>query len=825
MSRQTRFVNVILPLALPRVLTYRVPHEWNDLVHIGIRVVVPLGSKKILTGIVSSFQYTAPEGYQAKYIEHILDEFPIVHNEQLALWEWMADYYKCSLGEVMNAALPSGLKLSSETVIVANESFDGIDSLTDKELKVVSALVTRDQMSLSEISELLQIKFAQPILRKLIDRGAVFAVEELKEKFKPKMTDYLHLGDTWQDDNSLKSLFDSLEKKNATRQSDALMTFLVMCEYDKGERKPVERIALQKQADAPAAVIMSMVEKGIFRLETRETGRLGRHLIATEATHPLSEVQAGAKEKIATSFNEKEVVLLHGITSSGKTEVYISLIEDELQKGKQVLFLLPEIALTTQIISRLRAFFGKRVGVYHSGYSEHERTEVWNKVLSNTPGEYDIILGARSALFLPFTRLSLIIIDEEHETSFKQHEPAPRYHARDAAIVLAKQFSAKVLLGSATPAIETYYNALTGKYGLAEMLERYGGLPLPEVTIADLRAETKAKTLNGSFSDKLLREIKLAIEQKEQVILFQNRRGYSPLWQCQQCGWTPMCTRCDVSMTYHKAPHLLKCHYCGYHADPPQACQACGSTELRMLGFGTEKIEEEIAQLIPDIRVQRMDLDTTRSKTGYQHIIQQFEDGNIDVLVGTQMVTKGLDFDRVSLVGVLNADKMMRFPDFRSMERSFQVIMQVAGRAGRRQKQGKVVIQTFQPEHWLFELIQKSDYRRLYDHEANVRSHFGYPPFVRLMRITFRHKEDQVAQAACAKWNSSVKPLLGHRLLGPERPVIPRINTFYLWEFMVKLERNHDLPKLKALVASSLKELTAEAGFKSIRVTIDVDPL
>jgi primosomal protein N' (replication factor Y) (superfamily II helicase) len=825
MSRETRFVSVILPLALPKVLTYRVPHEWNDAVRIGVRVVVPLGAKKVLTGIVSSIQNQAPEGYQAKYIEHILDEAPIVHTHQLKFWEWMADYYKCSVGEVMNAALPSGLKLSSETVIVANNEFTDVDSLSDKEFKIVAALGSREQMSLTEVSELLKVKFAQPVLRKLIERGVVFAVEELKERFKPKTTDFLHLGLDLDNDDALKALFDTLEKRQAVRQTDALMSFLVMADYDKGARKPVERLALQKQADAPAAVIMNMVQKGIFTLETRETGRLGQHLIATEASHPLSELQANAKQTIVSAFEQKEVVLLHGITSSGKTEVYISLIEDELAKGNQVLFLLPEIALTTQIITRLRAFFGRRIGVYHSGYSEHERTEVWNKVLSDIPGEYDVILGARSALFLPFTRLGLIIIDEEHEHSFKQYEPAPRYHARDAAIVLARPFNAKVLLGSATPAIESYYNAKTGKYGLAEMLERYGGLPLPEVVIADLRAETKAKTLSGSFSDQLLREIKQAVDQKEQVILFQNRRGYSPLWQCQHCGWTPMCTRCDVSMTYHKAPHLLKCHYCGYHADPPQACHACGSTELRMLGFGTEKIEEEIAQLVPDIRVQRMDLDTTRSKTGYQQIIHEFEEGNIDVLVGTQMVTKGLDFDRVSLVGVLNADKMMRFPDFRSIERSFQVIMQVAGRAGRRQKRGKVVIQTFQPEHWLFELIKSADYTRLYEHEVNVRGHFGYPPFVRLMRITFRHKDDQVVQAACAKWNTFIKPLLGHRLLGPERPVIPRINTYYLWEFIVKLERNHDLSSYKDQVASSLKQLTAEAGFKTLRITVDVDPL
>ena len=823
MERITLFADVIVPQALPVPLTYRVPYDWNDDVVVGQRVVVPLGKSKLITGIIRKVHQEGPTTYQAKYLDALLDQYPLVRSQQLALWEWMAAYYSCTLGDVMNAALPAGLKLSSETrfVLVVDEDES---EWPDREQIVIRALRARGSMTIDDVAGLLNLKQVQPIVKRLVESGWIRSEEEIKEKFKPKMADFLSLDKLYDSETRLQQLFQDLESRRAQKQSEALMLFLQLVNWD-GKRLPeLERSKLQKQGVA-SAVVSAMIEKGVFTCHTREVGRLDAGLLSTSPTRELSNAQTIAKNSLVELWKEKDVCLLHGVTSSGKTEVYASIIEEALSNGKQVLFLLPEIALTTQIIQRLRKFFGKRVGVYHSGYSDNERTEVWNKVLSDIPGECDIVLGARSALFLPFNRLGLVIVDEEHEQSFKQNDPSPRYHGRDTALWLASRFGAKVLLGSATPSIESYWNAVNGRYGLVELNERFGGMQLPEVVLCDVRKEVKAKTMRNHFTEQLISEMQRVLEAGEQIILFQNRRGYSPLWECESCGWVPMCTRCDVSLTYHKFSHQLRCHYCGYTTAPVPACHACGSVDMKMLGFGTERIEEDLQVHFPDVRVQRMDLDTTRSKTGYQKIISDFESGHTRILVGTQMVTKGLDFDNVSLVGILSADKMMNYPDFRAMERSFQIMMQVAGRAGRKNKRGRVLIQTYNPDHWLLELITKGDYRSFYDREVKERYQFVYPPFVRLMRITLKHKEDSVVQRAAQEVQRLLAPVLKDRILGPERPYIPRINNYFLQQFLVRFDKKKESEAIKATVIQMVRLRLAEAEFKQVRLSVDVDPL
>jgi len=824
MERITYFADVIVPQALPRMLTYRVPQFMNGLLSVGQRVVVPLGKNKLLTGVIRSVHKQVPLEYEAKYIDSILDDYPLVHEHQLRLWEWMADYYCCTVGEVMNAALPAGLKLTSETKFMLLE-FDEAIELEQREETIVDALRSRERMTMQDISDLLDLKNVQPLLKSLIAKRVLISEEEIKEKFKPKITEFVSLGVAADSEQKLSELFNELEKRRAQKQSDALMVYLRLSEWDKGDKKPVERLKLQQAAVINASVIAAMQEKNIFSIEAKETGRLSSHLLASDQPKSLSEAQQAAADKIKEEWQTKEVCLLHGVTSSGKTEVYAHLIEKAIAQNKQVLFLLPEIALTTQIIHRLRKYFGKRVGVFHSGYSDNERTEVWQKVLSDVPGECDIILGARSALFLPFTRLGLIIVDEEHEQSYKQYDPNPRYHARDSAIWLAAQFGAKVLLGSATPSVETFWNAKQNRYGLATLDKRFGGIELPEVILSDIRSELKAKTMKEHFTSALLDEMKRVLAAGEQIILFQNRRGYTPLWECMACGEVPKCTRCDVALTYHKHAHQLKCHYCGYSKQPIQTCNVCGSHEMKMLGFGTEKIEDDIQTFLPDVKVQRMDLDTTRSKTGYQKIISDFESGHIQILVGTQMVTKGLDFDNVSLVGILNADKMLNYPDFRSIERGFQIMMQVSGRAGRKNKRGKVLIQTYNPEHWLLDMVVMSDYYSFYNKEINERQHYGYPPFVRMMQITLKHKEEDVVKQAATEVGKTLRPMLGEYLFGPEEPYIKRINNYYRQQFIIKLEKKPGMGELKHGIVAKVKETILTSEFKSVRIAFDVDPV
>ncbi len=825
MERETFFADIILPLALPKVLTYRLPREMNNLLQIGVRVIVTIGKSKRYSGVVCAIHNNVPTGYEARYIEEILDESPIVTNEQLQLWEWMASYYCATMGDVMNAALPGGLKLSSETKFVLSRIVEAAEIISEKENAIIEAMIHRGALTIDEVAEVVQLKNPRSIIKSLIDKKIIAAEDEIKEKFKPRTVDFLTLGPEANSDEKIKTWFDLFEKKNAHKKSDVLLSFLQLSAYDEGKHKQVDRLHLQKVAKANNTSVQYFIEKKILELRTVEVGRLSSMDIPALSAKPLSDSQERALQEVKDQFEQKEVILLHGVTSSGKTEVYIHLIEETLRKGQQVLFLLPEIALTTQIIQRLRAHFGKHVGIYHSGYSDNERTEVWKKVMSHIPGEYDLIVGARSSIFLPFRRLGLIIVDEEHENSYKQYDPAPRYNARDTAIVLASLFKAKALLGSATPAIETTWNAHNDRYGLVKMTERFGGVSLPAIELADIRRDLKNKSMQGSFTSVMIEAMREALEKKEQIILFQNRRGYTPLWECADCQWVPMCSRCDVSLTYHKYQHSLRCHYCGYHMSPPKTCSSCGSNDLRMLGFGTEKIEEDIQEIFPDAAVQRMDLETTRNKNSHQTIIENFETRRIDILVGTQMVTKGLDFDNVSLVGIMNADKMMNFPDYRSIERSYQLITQVSGRAGRRDKKGKVIIQTYKPDHWLFDIIQRNEYDLLYEKEIEERRQFIYPPFVRLTRINIRHKEESVAQKAAQEAVKRIIALGEELVLGPEKNLIPRINDYYIYQVLLKQPKNKQLNLRKAQIYALLKELTSEKSFLSTRISIDVDPL
>lgn len=820
---QDYFADVILPQALPGLLTYRVPMNLVESAARGKRVVVPLGQNKLYTGVIRHVHQKTPLNYQPKSIDSILDDYPVVIEDQLLMWEWMSGYYCCTVGEVMNAALPAGLKLSGETRFILQEDVSE-EGLSERELVIIHTLKSRGRLTVNDAVEVLGIKNVMPIMKTLIERGLIRSEEEVKEKYRPKMVEMIELGVAANSEQKLQEIFSTLERRRAEKQSDALLLYLKLSGWDEGKVSALEKSTLVKQ-QVQSATIQAMVDKEIFHLFSKQVGRLNAGHIVHESVRTLSDSQEKAKREVLDHWKERDVCLLHGVTSSGKTEVYVSLIEQVLNEGKQVLFLLPEIALTTQIIHRIRKYFGKRVGVYHSGYSDNERTEVWQQVLSNVPGECDIILGARSALFLPFTRLGLVIVDEEHEQSYKQHDPAPRYHARDTSLWLARKFGAKVLLGSATPSFESYWNAKNSRFGLVNLNQRFGNMELPEVVLSDIRHELKERTMKNNFSSLLLNEIQGAVDRGEQVILFQNRRGYSPLWKCETCGWVPSCTRCDVSLTYHKRALVLKCHYCGYSTPPVGSCQQCGSQDMKMLGFGTEKIEEDLDQFLPGVRVQRMDYDTTRSKSSYQKIIGDFESGVTHILVGTQMVTKGLDFDNVSLVGIMNADKMMNYPDFRSLERSFQIMMQVAGRAGRKNKRGKVIIQTYQPDHWMFSLINGGNYQALYEKEIAERHHFAYPPFTRLMNLTLKHRDESIVASAAHASSKALIPILKDHILGPEPPYIPRINNYYLQQMLVRLEKKAESEELKHQVIHLVRQVLQRPEFKQVKLQIDVDPL
>lgn len=825
MERKTLFVDAIVPLSVPNLYTYRVPYELNDFVQPGVRIIVPFGRNKLHTAIIRTVHENIPP-YTTKLLDYILDDVPIVTEVQLKLWEWIANYYMCNIGEVMTAALPSSFKLASETKILLNENHQETNDvqLTDNEYIIQDALSIRGTLDLAEIAQIIDRKTVYPIVKRLIDKGVIVVEEEIKAVYKPKKEKYVTLHSSIELEEQLQTIFDGL--KRAVKQQELLLKYLQMSNHF-GDKIEIKKADLLQESGASSGIIKSLYDKQILQEYAIEIGRLKKYEGDRIAIKELTDDQNKALAEIESSFLEKPICLLHGVTGSGKTEVYVELMNKYIAKGQTILYLLPEIALTTQIITRLKKYYGDRIGVYHSKFSPHERVEIWNAVLNDKLHQYDVILGARSAVFLPFKKLGLIIVDEEHETSFKQYDPAPRYNARDTAVMLARAFKSDVLLGSATPAIETMWNAREGNFGLVEMKKRFGGVQLPEIQCADIAKAKRKKEMHGIFSSFLMEEMKEVLKRGEQIILFQNRRGYAPKWMCEDCGWIPMCTQCDVSLTYHKYTQLLSCHYCGYTLRPPNKCGACGSSDIKMVGFGTEKIEEELTvHLGSKVVIQRMDLDTTRSKHAYQNIISDFEQRKINILVGTQMVTKGLDFDNVSLVGVLNADDMLFYPDYRAFERAYQLMTQVSGRAGRNKKRGKVIIQTHTPDHWIIQRVMQNDYEGMYTQELYERSNFQYPPYFRIIRLTVRHRDKYIVDDASKEFAKALKGKLGNRVLGPEYGAIPRIKNVYNKVVTVKYERNASTKQVKDFILEKIADLRkVNSKYKSVRVKIDVDPV
>jgi len=833
MENDTLFIDVIVPLSVANKFTYRIPKELNNSIAIGKRVIVQFGKSKFYTAIVYNIHTNPPKEYTAKYIDTILDDEPIVTAAQLQLWDWISQYYVCNPGDVMNAALPSGLKLSSTSHVTLNPNFSldemAYDYFTEKEHAVLEALQANASLSFEDVSVMLGIKTVQVFINKLIKKGAIVIYEEIKDKYKPKLVDYIGVNHVLLNNElQLKEVLDALEKK-AFKQAEVLLAVLHLLRTDDTAKQLglVKKSLLLKTFDT--AVIKGLVKKEIFIETALETSRL--LFDNKEKTNKiLNSFQIQALKEIEDGFETKQAVLLHGVTGSGKTEIYSELINKVVTEGKQVLYLVPEIALTTQLINRIRAVFGDSVGIYHSKFSENERVEIWNSILHENDASIDakhfkVVLGTRSALFLPFNNLGLIIIDEEHDNSYKQQDPAPRYHARDAAMYLAGLHKAKVLLGTATPSFESYYNALHHKFGLVRLAQRFGNASLPETIICDLKKETQQQQNKSIFSHQLINAITETLKKKEQIILFQNRRGFAPYTECSSCHWIPHCTHCDVALIYHKQTNKLSCHYCGYTMQPPTSCHACGNNNLKYKGFGTEKIEEEIEILFPTAKVARMDLDTTRSKYAYKQLIDEFELGNIDILVGTQMVTKGLDFDNVSVVGVLNVDSVLNFPDFRSYEKAYQLIVQVSGRAGRKQKKGTVYIQTNQPEHEIINHVLADNYLQFYQSQIHEREQFHYPPFTRVIELSIISKDITVVNDIAEQLANQLKPLFGGMLLGPEFPLVAKIKDQYHKRILLKINREYSPTQVRNLLKQEMDILQYNNKKSIYRLQVDADPV
>ena len=809
------FIDLILPIPLQKTFTYSVTEDEANFLQKGMRVAVSFGKTKMYTGLVFNIHQNAPTLYEAKEIHQILDEKPIVNERQLQHWQWISNYYMCPLGDVYRASLPSAFLLESETIIYKNEAFVDESILEDDEFLIFEALQHQSQLTIHQIADILGKKKVMPTVNELIKKSVIYIKEEIYETYKPKLVKYVRLHTNYSNDANLENLLNELSR--AKKQRDAVLTFFQLS----SNKKPVKAKDLENNANVSSSIIKALVDKNIFEIYHLKTDRIN-YKGETNSLKELNEFQQKALQEIEISFEEKDVVLLHGITSSGKTEVYTKLIQKVLDNGKQVLFLLPEIALTTQIITRLQFYFGNQISVFHSKYSMNERVEVWNNVLENKP-KAQIILGARSSIFLPFNNLGLIVVDEEHETSYKQFEPSPRYNARDSAIVLANIHQGKILLGSATPSLESYFNATQNKYGLVELNRRFNNVQLPKIELIDIKEKHKKKEMKGHFSDRMLKLIQEALDEKEQIILFQNRRGFSPVVECTTCGVSPQCPNCDVSLTYHKYRGELKCHYCNYQRAMPNSCSACGSNTLDTKGFGTEQIELELKELFPDFVIGRMDLDTTRGKHGYQKIIGAFEAREIDILVGTQMLSKGLDFDNVSLVGILNADAMLNFPDFRAHERAYQLMVQVSGRAGRSKKQGNVAIQTYNPYHKILQQVSTTNYAEMYKEQLHDRWQYHYPPYYRLIKITLKHKDYTKVDNGINWLFKSLYNSFGENVLGPTAPAVSRIRNQYIKNLVIKIPPKQSLQKTKEQIAKIKNTFEAVKDFRPIRFILDVD--
>lgn len=811
------FVEVIVPLALPKTFTYKVSEAEYHFIKKGMRIAVPFGKNKIYTALAVDLHQNAPTLYEAKDIHQILDEKPIVNEFQINHWFWIASYYMCNIGDVYRGALPSALLLESETVISQrNETVVNETELSDDEFLIYEALQHQSSLKVQNIIDILNKKTVLPVIQKLINKNIISLEEEIQEEYKPKLIKYIRLHENYLAEEKLIVLLDSL--KSEKRKGLVLQYFQLQAM----EKKPVSVKQLIETAQSSTAIVKGLVEKGVFEEYYIQQDRVNFDKNKLDNELSLSEAQQTAFTEINNCLSQKEVCLLHGVTSSGKTEIYTKLIENYIAEGRQVLYLLPEIALTTQLVSRLTAHFGNKVAVFHSKYSNNERVEVWQNVLQQSE-KAQIVIGARSALFLPFSNLGLIIVDEEHEPTFKQQDPAPRYHARDAAIVLANAHQSKVVLGSATPSIETYYNAVSGKFGLVSLTERFGKVQMPEIELVDLKDSYFRKKMKGHFSMALIEQITEAFANNEQVILFQNRRGFSPVLECMTCGHVPQCPQCDVSLTYHKYKNQLRCHYCGYNMAKPSNCHVCSSVDLETKGFGTEQIELELAELFPDRNIKRMDQDTTRGKYSFEKIIDGFKNREIDVLVGTQMLAKGLDFDNVSLVGIMNADNMLYHPDFRAFERSYQMMTQVSGRAGRSEKRGKVIIQTYNPYHNIIQQVTNNDYEGMYKEQLYERKIYYYPPFYRLIKLTLKHRDFEKLKEGSMWLYQVLQQNLSIPVLGPEEPAISRIRNEYIRTIMVKIPSETPLQGTKKTIQKILNSFDLVSQYRTIKVTVNVD--
>ncbi|WP_250434556.1 replication restart helicase PriA [Hanstruepera flava] len=812
------FVDVILPIPLEKFFTYRINQaEYKYLVP-GMRISVPFGKQKIYTALVYQTHQNPPLVYEAKDIHQILDEQAIVTQKQIQLWQWIAKYYMCSVGKVMRAALPSAFLLESETIISRKEdTVENDTDLKDDEFLIYEALHHQTSLTIQDITGIVDKKQVLPVIKRLLDKEVISVHEEIYEKYKPKLVRYVKLNTEYQSEVEIRNLLEDLSR--APKQRDVVMTLFSLSAKTK---KPIKVSDLSKESQASSAIIKTLIDKNILEEYFIKTDRIEFDGTGKEASKQLSEAQNETLNNISQQFENHNIVLLHGVTSSGKTEIYVKLIEKALKQKKQVLYLLPEIALTTQLVSRLQSYFGEQVAVFHSKYSNNERVEVWNQVLNNSP-KAQVVLGARSSVLLPFNSLGMIIVDEEHEQSYKQFDPAPRYHARDTAVVLASLFNTKVLLGSATPSLESYYNAEQGKYGLVELKTRYNDVLMPDIELVDIKDKHKRKRMKGHFSDRLLEEMTETLQDGHQIILFQNRRGFAPIIECLTCGHSPQCPNCDVSLTYHQYRDQLRCHYCGYTSVMIKKCEACGSVDLDNKGFGTEQVEEEVSQLFPDFKVGRMDLDTTRGKYGYEKIITAFEQQEIDILVGTQMLTKGLDFRNVKLVGVMNADNMLNFPDFRAHERSFQLLLQVSGRAGRTDTRGKVLIQTYNPYHNILQQVSINDYQSMYKEQINDRHNFKYPPVYRLIKITLKHKDYNRVNTGADWFAKSLRMVFKEHVLGPEFPPVSRIRNQYHKNILVKIPNKQSLVKTKEAIIKVNNSFSSVKDFRAIRVILNVD--
>ncbi|MBT8187775.1 MAG: primosomal protein N' [Croceitalea sp.] len=813
------FLDVVLPIPLERHFTYKITEEDAALIQLGMRIAVPFGKSKIYTALALKVHQNAPTAYEAKEIDQLLDDNPVVGKVQLQHWQWIAEYYMCTLGEVVRSGMPSALLLESETLVLP-QNLEGFDdaSLSDSEFLILEALRHQSSLRIREIADIIDRKHVLPIVNKLVKRQAVVLQETLSEQYSPKLVRYVKLGDNLEKEEQLEAVLNQLER--APKQHKALLALFHLKSQSKGHIKLKD---LEKSSGVSKAVLKALLDKEILNdyFIRRDRVQFEEQQVTADEIS-LNDIQYTALDTINNGFNAKKVCLLHGVTSSGKTEVYIKLIDKVLKLGMQVLYLLPEIALTSQLIGRLNTYFGQRIAVYHSKYSLNERVEVWNNV-NEKNAKAQLVIGARSALFLPFSQLGLIIVDEEHEASFKQFDPAPRYHARDAAIVLANLHGANCLLGSATPSIESYANTTNGKYVKAKIPRRYGDVLMPEMELVDIKDATRKKRMKGHFSERLIEEINQSLEAKEQVILFQNRRGFAPIVECTTCGHVAQCPNCDVSLTYHQHRKQLRCHYCGHHTQLLNTCQACGGSHLDTKGFGTEQVEEELTQLFPQVRTARMDLDTTRGKYAYEKIISAFEEHHIDILVGTQMVTKGLDFRNVGLVGVMNADSLLNFPDYRAHERSFQLITQVAGRSGRTAKRGKVLIQTYNPYHQILHQITNYDYEKMFEEQVYEREQFHYPPQIRIIRITLKSRDYNTLNEAADWFAGSLRNVLKAQVLGPEYPAVARVRNEYLKNILIKFSKQASMSQMKNGIKRIEQSFNAISQYRKVRLIYNVD--